>query len=76
MVSSQVSKAMPDLDERIQPGDRDFGSSGLKTASVIRLARLAVVEGQLLLGSVGRVADERLARLKEKLAAWLLGRSA
>lgn len=73
MVSSQVAKATPALDERIEPGDPDFGASGLKTASVIRLARLAVVEAPLLLGSIGSVAGERLARLKEKLAAWLRG---
>lgn len=73
MVSSQVSRPTPGLDERIEPGDLDFGASGLMTSSVIRLARLAVVERQLLLGSVGRVADERLVRLREKLAAWILG---
>lgn len=72
MVSSQLAKASPGLDERIQPEDPDFGSSGLKTASVIRLTRLAVVEGKILLGAIGRVADDRLARLKESLASWLL----
>ena len=72
MVSSQLNRAEPGLDEVIHPGDQDFGASGLKAPSVVRLSRLAVVDGGLLMGCLGAIADERLTRLRHRLAAWLV----
>ena len=58
MVSSQRHQAETDLDEIISPTDTDFANSGLKVPSVLRLSRLAVLDGWRLLGganeSVGR----------------------
>jgi mRNA interferase MazF len=71
MISSQVRQADPELDELIVPDDDDFADSGLKTASVVRLSRLAVVNGAILAGCLGHIAPERLVRLRQKLAAWL-----
>ena len=44
MVSSQTQHYVQGFDEIIQTDDLDFASSGLKTPSVIRIARLAVRE--------------------------------
>lgn len=45
MVSSQLHPAQTDFDEIIQTFDEDYSESGLKSPSVFRLSRLAVVEG-------------------------------
>jgi len=45
--------------------------SGLKTVSVIRVGRLAVVAGNILIGATGRIASDRLQRIKTRLADWL-----
>lgn len=43
MISSNLSQQIPDFDEVIKEDAADFGQSGLKTSSVIRIGRLAVV---------------------------------
>ena len=60
-----------DFDELMQTTDDDFAESGLKLTSVIRVGRLAVVEGEMLLGAIGQIAPERLQRIKRHLAEWL-----
>lgn len=74
MISSQLSQEVPDFDEVISEKDDDFTSSGLKQASVIRIARLAVVEPNILIGAIGEVSCARLSRIKGKLSDWLIGR--
>ena len=71
MVSSQVQQAETGLDEILVQSDTDFASSGLKTPSVLRLSRLAVLEGSLLLGSIGAISDERLKNVRQRLAKWV-----
>lgn len=72
MVSSQTYHAVPEFDETVREGDSDFISSGLKVSSVIRVGRLAVVEGKVLLGAIGEIAPERLERIKRHLVEWLI----
>ncbi len=72
MISSQTRHYLPGFDEIVQEGDPDFSRSGLKLESVIRVGRLAVVDGELLLGEVGKISDERLRRIKGYLADWML----
>jgi mRNA interferase MazF len=60
MVSSQTRHAIAGFDEIVQAMDRDFTASGLKVASVVRISRVAVVQGEILLGAVGEIAPERL----------------
>jgi len=55
----------------MQRGDSDFVASGLRAPSVIRVGRLAVVEGEMLLGAIGEIDSERLQRIKTRLADWL-----
>ena len=73
MVSAQIELATPELDELIGIGDGDFEPSGLKKASVIRIGRLAVVEQSLLMGELGAISDERLRRVRCRVAEWVLG---
>ncbi|MDO9129888.1 MAG: type II toxin-antitoxin system PemK/MazF family toxin [Anaerolineales bacterium] len=72
MISSQARHYQPDFDELVSESDSDFADSGLKTTSVIRVERLAVVETSILLGDVGHISAERLQRIKRHLADWIL----
>ncbi len=71
MISSQTRQYLPDFDEIVQESDPDFTQSGLKLESAIRVGRLAVIEGELLLGEVGKISNERLKRIKKHLSDWL-----
>jgi mRNA interferase MazF len=71
MISSQIRHCVPGFDEVVQETDTDFAGSGLKLTSVIRIGRLAVVEGEILLGAIGQITSERLQRIKSRLAEWL-----
>ncbi|MDD5059256.1 MAG: type II toxin-antitoxin system PemK/MazF family toxin [Sideroxydans sp.] len=72
MVSSQVQQAEVGLDEILSPADPDFANSGLKVPSVLRLSRLAVLDGSLLLGSIGSISGERLVNVRQRLAKWVV----
>ena len=63
MISSQVHQRIDGFDELIEEGDEDFARSGLKVTSVIRIGRLAVVEGGLLEGRMGTINPERMIRI-------------
>ena len=74
MISSQLPQEVADLDEIISEQDDDFISSGLKRASLIRIARLAVVEETILVGAIGEISPARLNRIKNRLSNWLVGK--
>jgi mRNA interferase MazF len=71
MISSQIHHAIPNTDEIIEATDADFSQTGLKTASVIRLTRLAVVEETIFVGTIGEISVKRLANLKKRLSEWI-----
>lgn len=71
MISSQLHQELSGLDEIVSEADTDFLLSGLKTTSLIRVTRLAVVSGDVLLGSIGEVGPSRLHRIKNRLARWI-----
>lgn len=73
MVSSQLQQAEVDFDELVSPSDSDFAASGLKAASVVRIGRLAVIEGAFLAGCIGSIGSDRLGRIRQRLAAWIGG---
>ena len=59
------------IDELISMNDADFDITGLKTDTVIRLTRLAVVSDSIFAGTIGEIDSERLIRLKKNLAQWI-----
>jgi mRNA interferase MazF len=71
MVSSRLDQKVPDFDEIITPGDSDYKESGLKVPSLIRIGRLAVVDGDILLGKLGQIDPQRARRIVPKLSQWL-----
>ena len=73
MISSQLHHEVPEFDEIIRDTDSDFSQTGLKYTSLIRLARLAVVSGNLLEGAIGTLSEKRLSRIYSRLADWVRG---
>ncbi len=71
-ISSQIHQAVPQFDEILAKFDADFSSSSLLVDSVIRLGFLAVLPRQGILGSIGRIAVERHARLLRNLSEHLV----
>jgi len=72
MISSQLHHLLPKLDEIVKTEDFDFLESGLKVPSVIRVSRLAVVSGEILIGRLGQIEIERLVRIKQNLMKWIM----
>ena len=71
MISTQLRHYIQGFDEIIKTDDSDFSISGLKDPGVIRVGRLAVVEGSVLLGAIGEIDSDRLKRVKQHLADWV-----
>jgi len=70
MISSQLHQMVTVFDEMVVKEDVDFSDSGLKTNSVIRIGRIAVVQSDILVGAIGQISQERLLRIKRKWANW------
>ena len=73
MISSQLEQQIQNFDIIVTEKDLDFEQSGLKTSSVIRISRLAVVNRTILLGSIGAIGSERLNTIKSRLSDWVRG---
>ena len=71
MISTQLHQAIPNFDEIILKTDADFPQTRLKSESVIRLSRLAVVSETIFVGKLGEISPTRLERVKENLADWI-----
>ncbi len=71
MISTQIHQAIPDFDEIILKTDSDFARTRLKSESVIRLSRLAVVSETIFVGKLGEISQARLKKVKDNLADWI-----
>lgn len=73
MVSSRLEQALANFDEIVAADDPDYAASGVKTPSVIRVTRVAVVEDSVLAGCIGAIGQDRLLRIRARLADWIRG---
>ncbi len=71
MISSQLTQQISEFDEIINEKSEDFKQSGLKKSSTIRISRLAVVDKNVLLGTLGSICSERLNNIKSKIVGWI-----
>jgi mRNA interferase MazF len=71
-VSTQLHQQVKGFDEIVQSSDPDFGSSGLRSASLIRLGFLAVLPRSAVIGSIGSLSSQRHKRLLKTLSAYLI----
>ena len=72
MMSTKTEQAVSDIDDIISTSDSDFQTTGLKGDTVLRITRLAAVTDSLFTGTIGHIGSERLTRVKENLARWIL----
>ncbi len=70
MISSQAHQYAAWFYEIVQQSDMDFEQSGLKITSVIQMAGLAVVSGDILLSLIRAIPSERLKRIRKNLVDW------
>jgi mRNA interferase MazF len=70
-ISTQLHQRVAELDELIEPSDSDFGESGLKAASVIRLGFLTTLPTRRFHGVLGSISTERHQRLLQRLSEYL-----
>jgi mRNA interferase MazF len=71
-ISTQLHHEVKGFDEVIQSADSDFAGTGLKAASLIRLGFLAVLPRSAVIGSIGRISNERRKRLVKRLSDYLI----
>ena len=71
MLSTQLRQAVPSFDEVLDQSQTDFAASGVKVPSIIRVARLAVVSAEMLIGTTGRISSERLRRIRKTFSDWI-----
>ena len=71
-VSTQLRQEVVGFDEKVEPSQPDFSTSGLKAPSIIRLGFLAVLPASAMLGAIGSISGERHQRLLTRLCEHLL----
>lgn len=54
-ISSRMSSTDPGAEQALAPSDAEFGTTGLKTASLIRLNKLATLHRGLVRRRIGRI---------------------
>lgn len=67
-LTSKLYHTRAGFDEVVAVDDDDFVTSGLKVASLIRLGMVATIPASAILGQLGSVSDDRLRRLRSRLA--------
>jgi mRNA interferase MazF len=67
-LSSKLHHECAGFDEIVDRDDDDFLESGLKVSSLIRLGMVATLPGSAMLGRLGTISNERLNRLRRRLA--------
>ena len=71
-ISTQLHQAVTGLDQVMNHGDRDFASSGLKAASVIRTAYPALLPRTYFKGRIGAISPMRTKHILDSLIAFLV----
>ena len=70
-ITTQLSNRVDALDEVVAVTDGDYGTSGLKAASLIRTAFLALLPQSRFEGRIGFISRERHRRLLTSLPEFL-----
>ena len=67
MISTRKHQFQSQYDEIIFEGSDQFKTSGLKSESIIRSTRLAVVHEDIIIGSIGDISNKLLTELWQKI---------
>jgi len=65
-ITSQLIYYNPEWNFIIKSNDEDFGKSGLKKTSVIRLFKIATINKTVIKGLIGKINNERLENIYQK----------
>lgn len=71
MVTTKFRQFIDDVDDEIKESDTDFQLSGLKSACVVRVLRIAVVNREIMIGKTGEISGTRLQRIKKSISEWI-----
>jgi len=71
LITSSSHQIVPNFDEIIEPFAADYAQTGLKTRSVVRLARLTSVESSVINARLGAISKQRLTTVRKKLVDWI-----
>src|SRR5436305_4523731 len=71
-ISSQLHQFIPDFDLIIKDDHPAFSATGLRTSSLVRLANLAVLSKEDIIGTIGYLSDDLHKKLLKTLADFLL----
>ena len=71
MISTQKHQIQKNYDIIISKKSPEFNSTGLKSESVIRTTRLAVVSEDILLGSIGKISKKLLKEIRKNISNWI-----
>lgn len=66
-ISGQQPSSLSQTDLRIEDSHRDFGQTGLKKSSIVKLDKLVTIEISILLGELGELSVTLLREMDEKL---------
>ena len=71
MISSKKHQYKDKYDVSILKDSEELKISGLKSESIIRSTRLAVVNEKILLGSIGNISNQLLNNIRINLSNWI-----
>lgn len=71
MISTRKHQFQSQYDEIIVEDSDEFKTSGLKSESIIRSTRLAVVQEDILMGSIGNISNKLLNKIRKNLSNWI-----
>ena len=71
MISTRKHQFLSQYDEIILEGSDEFKTSGLKSESIIRSTRLAVVHEDIIIGSIGDISNKLLNKIRTHISNWI-----
>ncbi|MBP6391859.1 MAG: type II toxin-antitoxin system PemK/MazF family toxin [Flavobacteriales bacterium] len=71
-VSTQLHRAVKDLDVLVDTDHPDFERAGLRVPSLVRVAQLSTLPDKVIQGALGEVSPTTLALIKDRLRKWLV----
>jgi len=71
MITTRLYHENAGIDEVIKKTDPDFSHTGLKSTSLIRVTRIAVVSTSIFEGVIGSLPHSRLLQIRTRICQWI-----
>jgi len=66
-ISSRKIRRLQRTDVSIKKTEKDFGKTGLKVDSIIKIDKIATLDKKIVLGELGEVGKDTSIKIKKKL---------